>query len=241
VRPFAGQAAIFDVDDSLVAGNVGTLFTRFLYSAGELDPGMRHELPRAILDYARGRTAERAMVELGTRCQRGIRADRLRLLARSCFERLVAPRITAAGRARLGRHLAAGHLVIVASGSPEPIVDEVARDVRAHVAVASQGVFREGVHTGEVFDAVCFEADKRRRVLATLAAYGLDPADAWLYSDSAADVPLFEAVGRPVVVDPKAPFAREALRRGWEVRRWRRPGEARQPEGPDASWAAWDR
>lgn len=239
MRPFAGKAAIFDVDDSLVAGNVGTLFTRFLYQENELDAGRRRELPRAVLEYARGRVSERFMVELGTRCHRGIRADRLPLLARRCFETLVAPRVTAAGRERVARHLAAGHLVIVASGSPEPIVEEVAREVRAHLAAGTRGVVRDGIHTGEVFEAPLFQADKCRRVLALLATHGVDPADAWLYSDSAADTPLFEAVGRPVVVDPKAPFAREALRRGWEVRRWRKPGEERVP-GPGGSWASWE-
>lgn len=241
MRPFGGKAAIFDVDDSLVAGNVGTLFTRYLYGADQLDAGMRHELPRAVLDYARGRASERFMVELGTRCHRGLRADRLRLHARQCFERTVAPRLTTAGRERIGRHLAAGHLVIVASGSPEPIVEEVAREVRAHLAAGTRGVFRDGIHTGEVLGAALFEDDKRRRVLDLLAAHGIDPADAWLYSDSAADIPLFEAVGRPVVVDPKAPFAREALRRGWEVRRWKKPREAQVAGGPEGSWARWDR
>ena len=237
MRPFGGRAAVFDVDDSLVAGNAGTLFTRFLYSADELDPAMRLELPRAVLDYARGRVAERHMVELGTRCHRGLRADRLRLLARRCFEKLVAPRVTDAGREQVGRHLAAGHLVIVASGSPEPIVAEVAREVRAHLAAGTRGTFREGVHTGELFGAPCFEADKRTRVLAILEAHGIDPADAWLYSDSAADTALFEAVGRPVVIDPKAPFAREALRRGWEIRRWKKPGA---PARAGDTWDTWD-
>jgi len=35
VRPFQGRAAIFDVDDSLLAGNAGTLFTWWLLQKGQ--------------------------------------------------------------------------------------------------------------------------------------------------------------------------------------------------------------
>lgn len=234
---YGGKAAVFDVDDSLVAGNSGTIFTWQLLQANELSARMRTELPRAVLDFARRRVSEEHMVRLGTVCQAGIRADRLRLLARRCLESAIRRRITAAGRAQVQKHLAAGHLVIVASGSSIPIISEVAREVRAHVAIGTRGVIREGVHTDELHGEPIFREGKRRAVLALLEEHGIDPAESWLYSDSAADTPLFERVGHPVVIDPKPAFETEAVRRGWSVRNWKAPAEAADDPG---AWASWD-
>ena len=44
-------------------------------------------------------------------------------------------------------------------------------------------------------------------------------ADATFYSDSINDLPLLEAVGAPVAVDPDPRLQAEAARRGWPVLR----------------------
>src|SRR5436853_7942717 len=86
MQPFQRTAAVFDIDDSLLDGNAGTIFTWYLYSNREMAPGVRGQIPRALYDYARKRLSEADMVALGSRCQQGIRADRLRELARTGFD-----------------------------------------------------------------------------------------------------------------------------------------------------------
>lgn len=237
MRPFQGRAAIFDVDDSLLAGNAGTLFTWWLLQKGICDTRWRAELPRAAVAYARKQVGEEAMIRLATSCHEGIPAAALMRAARDCHRELLHRRITEAGRAQLRRHLTAGHLVIVASGSPEAIVREVARDVHAHLAIGTTGGITGGLCTGVVTRGPTFRVGKRDAVLPVLEAYGIDPADAALYSDSAADLPLFEAVGQPVVIDPKPAFREEAERRGWEIRRWRVPDAARVDAD---AWEPWE-
>jgi phosphoserine phosphatase len=58
-----------------------------------------------------------------------------------------------------------------------------------------------------------------------LAAQGrtLEREDSVLYSDSINDLPLLQAVGRAVAVDPDPRLAAEAVARGWTVLRWRDP------------------
>ena len=46
---------------------------------------------------------------------------------------------------------------------------------------------------------------------------GLDLNESWAYSDSATDLPMLEAVGHPVAVNPDRALRRIAQMRGWPV------------------------
>jgi hypothetical protein len=52
---------------------------------------------------------------------------------------------------------------------------------------------------------------------------GLDLSESFAYSDSYTDLPMLEAVGHPVVVNPDRVLAAVARERGWMVRQWVRP------------------
>jgi HAD superfamily hydrolase (TIGR01490 family) len=218
--PFGRTAAVFDVDDSLLDGNAGTIFTWYLYRQKVMRPEVRARIPRVIYEYARGRLTEQDMVEAGSSCHVGLRADELKEHARACFERHLRKRITSGAMRQVRRHLLSGHFVLLASGSPQYIIDELAAHLRVHAALGTRATIVGGHFTDQVIRPVVFREGKREAVERVLERWDLDLARSWLYSDSAADVPLFEAVGHPVVVNPKDPFRAEADRRGWPVVRY---------------------
>jgi hypothetical protein len=49
-------------------------------------------------------------------------------------------------------------------------------------------------------------------------AEGIDLAESFAYSDSITDLPMLEAVGHPVAVNPDRDLRRVAAERGWEIR-----------------------
>src|SRR3981081_3791777 len=142
--PFQRIAAVFDIDDSLLDGNAGTIFTWYLYSNREMAASVRSQVPRALYQYARKRLRESDRVPPGSRCQQGIRADRLRDLARKCFERHIKKRVTQQGLRTVRKHLLMGHMVLVASGSPQFIIDELGRFLHAHEAVGTRAGTKQG-------------------------------------------------------------------------------------------------
>ena len=147
------------------------------------------------------------MVELGSRCQAGLWADDIRAHAHACFERHLRKRITAGAVRQIRKHLLSGHFVLIASGSPQYIVDEVARHLRVHAAIGTRTRVVDGKATADILPPIVFQDGKREAVARpSSSARDLDLARSWLYSDSTADIPLFEAVGHPVVVNPKEPF-----------------------------------
>jgi hypothetical protein len=51
---------------------------------------------------------------------------------------------------------------------------------------------------------------------------GLSLGDTVAYADSTSDLPMLEAAGFPVVVNPEAKLAAIARRRGWFIENWER-------------------
>ena len=239
--PFGRTAAIFDVDDSLLDGNAGTIFTWYLYSEKVMRPEMRSRIPRIIYEYARHRLTEQDMVEVGSRCQQGLYADELRAHAHRCFERHLRKRITSGAIRQIRKHLLSGHFVrdrlrLVAvhrgrGGAPPPR----ARGDRARARASWTGRA-----TDQIVPPVVFRDGQARRGRGARGASSTSTsAKSFLYSDSSADVPLFEGVGNPVVVNPKAAFREVARRRGWEIVEWKernRPGA--EPDLAD-EWGSW--
>jgi HAD superfamily hydrolase (TIGR01490 family) len=240
VVPFGRIAAVFDVDDSLLDGNAGTIFTWYLYSEKIMRPEMRSKIPRVIYEYARRRLSEQDMVEVGSRCQQGLRADELKAHAHACFEKHLRKRITTGAVRQVRKHLLSGHLVVVASGSPQYIVDELGKHLRVHVAVGTRTRVVDGRMTDQILPPVVFRDGKRAAVERVAETYDVDLSRSFLYSDSAADTPLFEAVGHPVVVNPKLPFRALAEERGWEVLSWHERTKGMLPPDTADEWGSWD-
>jgi hypothetical protein len=78
--------------------------------------------------------------------------------------------------------------------------------------------------------------EARALLLADYAeAEGLQLEESMAYADSASDLPMLEAVGFPVAVNPEAKLAAIARRRGWHVEHWHKAAggtETILPLGP---------
>ena len=69
--------------------------------------------------------------------------------------------------------------------------------------------------------------ETRAQILADYcAAEGLRLEEWIAYADSTSDLPMLEAVGFPVAVNPETRLAAIARKRGWLVEHWRRPPAA---------------
>ena len=117
---------------------------------------------------------------------------------------------------RVREHRKLGHRTVLITGALrvaieplEPLFDDV---ICAELSVADDGTF-----TGEL-TAVPPTGEARAQILLDYCdAHGFDPADSVAYADSTSDLPLLEAAGFPVAVNPEARLAALARKRGWLV------------------------
>jgi len=140
-----------------------------------------------------------------------------------------------AGVERVARHQAQGHRVFLVTGTLGPLARAAARCLPGTVEVrATELEAREGRWTGRVAGEHLRGEAKARAVRNVAALHGLDLAASYAYGNSLADLPMLEAVGHPVAVNPEVGLERvacsglEAARpgaaeRAWRVCRWK-PG-----------------
>jgi phosphoserine phosphatase len=93
----------------------------------------------------------------------------------------------------------------------------------------------DGTLSGEL-RSVPPTGETRAQVLSDYcAANGFSMEEAVAYADSSSDLPLLEAVGFPVAVNPETRLAAIARKRGWLVEDWKRASGAPKsllPIGP---------
>jgi HAD superfamily hydrolase (TIGR01490 family) len=153
---------------------------------------------------------------------RGWKPARARKLGQDSFSGYVLKRLYPEALAALRAHKEAGHRVVLLSGALDFILEPF-KDLADDVLTARLEE-ENGAYTGELSGApVAGEA--RARMLASFARRRrLDLSRSYAYADSISDLPMLEAVGHPVVVNPDSRLEKAAIERGWETRNWRKNG-----------------
>jgi HAD superfamily hydrolase (TIGR01490 family) len=218
--PDAKVVALFDMDRTLVDTHTAKLYVRFQRDLGEI--GILDTLRTSywILEYTIGvidaeQVARRVLASyrgksdawLTDRCQRW-------------FQSHVRERVSAIGRARVREHLKAGHEVAIATSAVRQVAEPLARELSIPHLICSELEVQDGELTGAYIPPLSYREGKLERAKVFLESVGADLEHAAFYTDSITDLPLLEAVGHPVVVNPDARLRRAARRRGWLIEDW---------------------
>jgi HAD superfamily hydrolase (TIGR01490 family) len=218
--PHAKVVALFDMDRTLVDTHTAQLYVRFQRDLGEI--GLTDTLRTSywILQYTMGvidaeQVARRVLASyrgksnawLNERCQRW-------------FQSHVLERVSAIGRARVREHLKAGHEVAIATSAVRQVAEPLARELSIPHLICSELEVHDDELTGSYVPPLCYREGKLERAKAFLHSVGADLEHAAFYTDSITDLPLLEAVGHPVVVNPDTRLRRAARRRGWLIEDW---------------------
>jgi HAD superfamily hydrolase (TIGR01490 family) len=211
-------AAFFDMDNTLLSAASGRLYLKWLLQTGQMPlhrwayvSGQVGLYIIGLLDFPRLIT--RLMVYAGGTDE----AEAWRMSA-AWFESVLRQHITEAGRERIWWHRQQGHHVAIVSASTPYAVRPVAAALDLGESfIATELEVHEGRFTGKVVEPPCYGDGKVVRALSYAARHNIDLKKSYFYSDSESDLPLLEAVGHPVAVNPNRKLARIAARRGWPV------------------------
>lgn len=216
-----GVAAFFDMDNTVLRSSSGRLYLRYLRSKGHLSWGRWLAITWQVGLYVAGVTDfPHLMARLMTQVAGADEAATWRI-SDAWFREMLRDFITDAARERIAWHRREGHHVAIVSASTPYAVEPVAHDLGlGNDYLATRLEVVEGHFTGRVLEPACYGPGKLALTRAYAAHRNLDLAISYFYTDSHHDLPLLEAVGRPVVVNPSRKLAQIATTRRWPVVRF---------------------
>jgi len=215
------RLALFDLDNTLLAGDSDYEWGQFLIHRGVLDREEYEAQNKAYYaQYVAGTLDihEYLQFALGPLAQHDP-AD-LRRWHDEFMRTRILPMIGAKARALVDQHREADDLCAVVTATNRFVTEPIVREFGLTHLVATEAEMIGGRFTGRVAGTPSFREGKVRRVEEWLAGLGQrieDFESSVFYSDSMNDLPLLTHVTRPVAVDPDDALAAEAARRGWPV------------------------
>jgi HAD superfamily hydrolase (TIGR01490 family) len=221
------RLALFDLDNTLLAGDSDYEWGQFLVDRGILERDEYESQNRAYYNqYVAGTLDIHEFLGFALRPLAAHEPADLDRWHGEFMATRIRPMIGAPARKLVQEHLAAGDLCAIITATNSFVTRPIAREFGIEHLIATEPEKRNGRFTGKVAGIPCFREGKVRRLDAWLAERGkrlADFAESILYSDSHNDLALLERVTRPVAVDPDEQLAAAARSRGWAVISLRMP------------------
>lgn len=213
------RLALFDLDNTLLAGDSDFEWAQFLIEQGVLDREVYEARNQAFYDqYKAGTLDIHAFLDFQLRpLSRHPRAQ-LEAWHREFMQRKIRPIVRRKARALLEKH--GGDLRAVITATNSFVTAPIVRELGIEHLIATEPEEGGGEFTGAVHGVPCFREGKVVRLEAWLASRGTSLGafeKSWFYSDSLNDLPLLERVTHPVAVDPDDTLRAHAARSGWPI------------------------
>lgn len=218
-------AAFFDLDKTILAKSSSFAFARPFYKEGLIG---RTDVVRSayaqFMFHASGADHDQmeAMREYMSNLVSGWEVDRVQQIVAQTLDEIVDPMVFEEAVELIEMHRLAGLDIVIISSSGTDVVEPIGARLGADLAIGTQVAVEEGRYTGEIlFYAYGEGKAEAMRVLAEERGYDL--AECFAYSDSQTDLPMLEAVGYPVAVNPDASLRAVALERDWTIMDFDKP------------------
>ena len=213
--------ALFDLDNTLLAGDSDFEWAQFLIEQKALDREL-HEA-RNFEFYEQYKDGTLDIHEfLNFQLKPLARHPRNQLDAwhREFMSQKILPIIAPGARKLIEKHKLDGDLCIIITATNRFVTAPIAQALGIENLIATEAEQKGGEFTGEVADIPCFREGKITRLENWLDAHNLtwmSFLQSWFYSDSLNDLPLLEKVTHPVAVDPDPTLKNHAEQNAWQI------------------------
>ena len=224
--------AFFDLDGTLLDGTNGNIYARLMIQNGQmracgalwvlwytilykLNRLPRIEVYKRVLDVM-GQYTVIEMIEMQD----------------VGFEGEIMGRLYKEGADLVREHNEKGHVTVIATAAGEYVAERVRAQLGARDVIATPIPIKGDHVMSEPLGLMSFMEGKLQMAGDLCEKYGADLADCFFYSDSASDLPLLEAVGHPVMVNPQLKLRQAARGRGWPVLKFKEHAGFTEPVRP---------
>jgi HAD superfamily hydrolase (TIGR01490 family) len=206
----------FDVDHTITRRSSGVRFISVAVRKGVVPLHVLFAMPWYSLTYRLGMFRLKDY-KAGFPYLKGISRSTMSQIAAETFEKLLKADIYRDAASLIRERKKNGRTVALASSSLDLIILPLAHFLGIDTVIATSLEFDGDTSTGRVDGVPVFRREKKRRVLEFLTARGEDPGQCSFYTDSIFDMPLLEAIGHPIAVNPDFRLRMAARRRNWPI------------------------
>lgn len=226
--------AIFDLDNTLLAGDSDYLWGQFLAQTGAVDRDLyERENRRFFHEYEVGTLDIMEFLRFSLRPLAQHSPEQLQRWRDRFLQQKIDPIILPSATRLVEQHRQAGDTLMIITATNAFVTAPIARRLGIEHLIATDPEMIDGRYTGEVAGIPTFQEGKVTRLRQWLQEHGETLQDSSFYSDSHNDIPLLEQVQKPVAVDPDDKLQAHARSRGWPIISLRQPQQTTSPETRD--------
>ena len=211
--------ALFDLDNTLLAGDSDYNWSLFLIKQGLLDEKTHHERNEQFyLDYKNGNLDIYKFLAFQLKPLSEHSMADLNALHAKYMDSVIRPMMTQKAQDLVNQHKAQGDLCLVITATNSFVTKPIAQAYGIAHLIGTDPEMVNGAYTGGVAGVPSFQEGKVTRLKQWLAERGQELADferSYFYSDSHNDLPLMKLVTHPVAVDADAKLTDYAQQHGW--------------------------
>lgn len=212
------RLAIFDLDNTLLAGDSDHLWGEYLCQRGILDSTSYQARNDAFYDdYLAGQLDIIAYQNFSQEILGRTNMAQLDQWHAEFMRDCIEPIILKKGEALLDKHRNDGDTLMIITATNRFITAPIAKRLGVDHLIATECGMKDGSYTGQVSGQPSYQEGKVRRLHSWLTANNQSLVGSYFYSDSHNDLPLLEQVSYPVAVDPDDTLRAIAQDRGWTV------------------------
>lgn len=210
--------AIFDLDNTLLAGDSDHLWGQYLVDNQLVDgETYQRENERFYTDYREGKLDILEFLAFALKPLSEHSLEELYSWRYDYIEKQIRPIINQAAYDLVDRHRNAGDALLIITATNRFVTEPIAKLFGIDNLLATDPEQNESGYTGKVSGTPCYRQGKVERLEAWLKETGSDLAGSWFYSDSHNDLPLLGKVDNPVAVDPDETLRKTAEDKGWPI------------------------
>ena len=215
------KLALFDLDNTLLAGDSDFEWAQFLIGRGVLDREVHEARNRAFYEqYKAGTLDIHAFLDFQLKPLGRHSRAQLEAWHREYMAERIRPMITEKARALVNEHREDADLLAIITATNRFVTAPIAREFGIENLIATEVEEIDGRFTGRGTGIPCFKEHKITRLEMWLAERRLlweDISESWFYSDSLNDIPLLAKVSHAVAVDPDDTLRAHAAAAGWPI------------------------
>ena len=214
--------ALFDLDNTLLAGDSDYLWGCFLSEKGLVDRQIYEQANlRFYEQYKQGTLDIFEFLAFSLKPLTRFTMEELASLHEEFMDKHIRSVMTEKGIAQIRQHHDIGDVTVIITATNRFVTAPIADAFGVDDLIATDPEVVDGRYTGKVEGTPCFQKGKITRLQQWLENTHHDLVGSTFYSDSHNDIPLLEIVETPIAVDPDDELRSLAERNNWPIRSFR--------------------